>query len=318
MASKPYPRHRSNPDRSPRLRLPSAANWECVILVVTYTTLMKTTSRCAALVLLCGFVSVSHAAPFARESADSKTIKIYKLSKHVTAPELMPIDFTTSTENDCQSPLKGDVEFAEIVDPSGNPRNVFATRPAGNELDQLAAEIAAKDRFKPGERNGTKVAVSLTINIQLEACKISKADAYGNAIPKVRLRNQPTQVIGPPRNFEPESLPLAAISSPTLAGGNPSDPATSHNAVGAPIPINTPEAKYTEEARKLRIEGVCLVSLIVDAYGNPQNIRVVRSIGHGLDEAAIEAVKNYRFRPAMKDGHPVAVMMTIEVNFRLR
>jgi protein TonB len=56
--------------------------------------------------------------------------------------------------------------------------------------------------------------------------------------------------------------------------------------------------------------------MIVDAHGNPQIPRVVRALGYGLDEKALEAVRKYRFKPAMKAGDPVPVMITVEVNFR--
>ncbi len=83
-------------------------------------------------------------------------------------------------------------------------------------------------------------------------------------------------------------------------------------------PIFTPEAEFSDEARRAKYQGVCLISLIVDAQGNPQNPRVVRPLGMGLDEKALEAVRKYKFKPAMKDGRtPVPVMMSIEVNFRL-
>ena len=88
--------------------------------------------------------------------------------------------------------------------------------------------------------------------------------------------------------------------------------------VSAPIPIVQPEAEFSDEARRAKYQGVCLVSLIVDAQGNPQNPRVTRALGMGLDEKALEAVRKYKFKPAMKDGRiPVPVMITIEVNFRL-
>jgi TonB family protein len=88
--------------------------------------------------------------------------------------------------------------------------------------------------------------------------------------------------------------------------------------VSAPVPIFTPEAEFSDEARRAKYQGVCLISLIVDAQGNPQNPRVVRPLGMGLDEKALEAVRKYKFKPAMKDGRtPVPVMMSIEVNFRL-
>ena len=72
--------------------------------------------------------------------------------------------------------------------------------------------------------------------------------------------------------------------------------------VSAPVPIFTPEAEFSDEARRAKYQGVCLISLIVDAQGNPQNPRVVRPLGMGLDEKALEAVRKYKFKPAMKDG----------------
>lgn len=87
--------------------------------------------------------------------------------------------------------------------------------------------------------------------------------------------------------------------------------------VSAPVAIFTPEAEFSDEARRAKYQGVVLISLIVDSQGNPQNPRVVRPLGMGLDEKALEAVRKYKFKPAMKEGKPVAVMMSIEVNFRL-
>jgi periplasmic protein TonB len=88
--------------------------------------------------------------------------------------------------------------------------------------------------------------------------------------------------------------------------------------ISAPVVIHSVEAEFSDEARRAKYQGVCLISLIVDAQGNPQNIRVARSLGMGLDEKAIEAIRQYKFKPAMKDGKtPVPVPITIEVDFRL-
>ena len=89
------------------------------------------------------------------------------------------------------------------------------------------------------------------------------------------------------------------------------------NGVTQPIPIFTPEAEFSDEARRQKYQGVCVISLIVDAQGNPQNPRVVRPLGLGLDQKALQAVERYRFKPAKKDGKPVAVVMVVEVDFRL-
>ncbi len=87
--------------------------------------------------------------------------------------------------------------------------------------------------------------------------------------------------------------------------------------VSQPIPIFTPEAEFSDEARRQKYEGVCMISVIIDAQGNPQSPRVVRALGMGLDEKALQAVMKYRFKPARKDGKPVAVRISVMVNFRL-
>ena len=87
--------------------------------------------------------------------------------------------------------------------------------------------------------------------------------------------------------------------------------------VSAPVALNSVEAEFSDEARRAKYQGVCLISLIVNAQGDPINPRVVRALGMGLDEKALEAVRKYKFRPAMKGRTPVPVMITVEVNFRL-
>ncbi|MGB9032827.1 MAG: TonB family protein, partial [Acidobacteriaceae bacterium] len=88
-------------------------------------------------------------------------------------------------------------------------------------------------------------------------------------------------------------------------------------AVSVPSLVYAATPSYSEAARKAKLEGIVLLKLVVDEDGNPQNVRVVRPLGMGLDEKAIEAVRRYRFNPALKDGVPVPVEINVEVNFRL-
>jgi TonB family protein len=87
--------------------------------------------------------------------------------------------------------------------------------------------------------------------------------------------------------------------------------------VSAPSVLSKVEPEYSEEARKAKWQGTVVLQLVVDDQGRPQNLKVLRSLGLGLDQKAIEAVEKWRFKPGMKDGKPVPVMATIEVNFRL-
>ncbi|MBV9146248.1 MAG: energy transducer TonB, partial [Acidobacteria bacterium] len=87
--------------------------------------------------------------------------------------------------------------------------------------------------------------------------------------------------------------------------------------------VSPPKLKYkvdpdfSEEARKAKHQGTVLLSIIIGPDGKVRDPHVVQSLGLGLDEKAMEAVRTWLFEPAMKDGRPVAVAVQIEVNFRL-
>jgi protein TonB len=87
--------------------------------------------------------------------------------------------------------------------------------------------------------------------------------------------------------------------------------------VSAPRAIYTPEPEFSEEARKAKYQGVVVLNIIVGTDGRVHNPRVVRSLGMGLDEKAVEGVKTWKFDPSKKDGRAVAVEMNIEVAFNL-
>jgi TonB family protein len=87
--------------------------------------------------------------------------------------------------------------------------------------------------------------------------------------------------------------------------------------VSAPRALDTPDPEYSEEARKAKYQGTCVLWLIVGPDGKPRDVKVARALGMGLDQKAIEAVRNWKFQPAMEDGKPVAVQINVEVNFRL-
>jgi TonB family protein len=87
--------------------------------------------------------------------------------------------------------------------------------------------------------------------------------------------------------------------------------------VSEPHVIHSVEPEFTPEARQANFQGDVAIELIVDAQGNPQDIRVTRHLGMGLEQKAIDAVRQYKFHPAMYQGHPVAVQIVIDVDFHL-
>jgi TonB family protein len=261
-----------------------------------------------AFALLCLLLSTSLCAQVSQESQDtSRPIKIYKPGKHIFSPELLAGDFSSLIDPTCQGTVADDAQYAMIIDPMGQPRNIIATGPAKGGLASLAAEIAAGDRFSVGQKGDASVAVSITVNIHLEGCVSSESNANHR---RYALAKPPLQTVGPASNLEPGSLRIPAVSNQSAQSQN--------GLITAPVAIFDPEASYSPEAKRKKIQGVCLVSMVVDVNGIPQNLRVIKPLGYGLDESAMDAVKTYRFKPATKGGQPVPVMMTVQVNFRLK
>ena len=170
--------------------------------------------------------------------------------------------------------------------------------------------------------------------------------------PEMVVRNEHPKLTAEPTVIVPPQIKMAANNMPTfgdpmshLPSGPPSNGTGSGGGIGsgsgggvgvgsgpgvgegrgggmgggvsAPRAIFSPEPEYSEEARKAKYQGTCVLWLVVGPDGRPRDIKVSRTLGLGLDEKAIEAVKQWKFEPAMKDGKPVAVQISVEVTFHL-
>jgi periplasmic protein TonB len=102
---------------------------------------------------------------------------------------------------------------------------------------------------------------------------------------------------------------------PRLGGGNGA-PATSVDQ--GPVLLNNPQPRYTEEARKNKIQGVVLVRVLIGSDGQVKRVTVTRGLPDGLDEQAIQAAYQLRFKPAMKSGQPVSFWKPVQIEFNLR
>jgi TonB family protein len=139
----------------------------------------------------------------------------------------------------------------------------------------------------------------------LRDCSIQpNAPKAGTPVPEPQPQPQVSQVSNipnaPPTNVETSTTPSNEITMPTL--------------------ISQVPAEYSEEARRDKLNGTVKLVLTVDEEGNPQNVMVAKSLGMGLDESAVEAVKHYRFKPAVdqRTGKPVTAQMSVNVDFRLQ
>jgi protein TonB len=89
-------------------------------------------------------------------------------------------------------------------------------------------------------------------------------------------------------------------------------------AVSRPVLLSGPPPRYTKVALHARVEGAVIVQAMIDERGRVQDVRVLRGLPMGLDQAAVEAVMDWTFEPAKLQGRSVKVYYTLTVNFRLQ
>jgi TonB family protein len=94
-------------------------------------------------------------------------------------------------------------------------------------------------------------------------------------------------------------------------------PLGSSPGITPPRVVHKVKPQYTADARAAHIQGNVVLQIVVTEEGRAANMRVISSLGHGLDEQAMESVGQWDFAPARKDGQPVSSRATVELNFRL-
>lgn len=227
----------------------------------------------------------------------------------VEEPQLIPAEMPLAPTEKCKKPRENTVYFSLVIDKQGMPQQIKLLNALGTDEDLFAIEALRKDRFRPAHKDGVALAVKRSMAVVVNTCVEHTKGAGASQFEKLRLNALPRQTLQPARDS-------AAVLE--VKGDETAVVAKVGGAVSAPTPIYIPNAIYTADARKRKIQGECFIRLIVDAQGFPQNPQVVRPLDPGLDAAALEAVRHYRFNPAVKKGvGPVPVVITVAVNFRL-
>lgn len=204
-----------------------------------------------------------------------------------------------------------------LIDTAGKPRNIMFLKPLGTDLDKFALKIAEADRFTPGTSNGTPVVFAASLEVDIRACAEQKEDGHGNKTYWLHLRSLPVQGLGVDPHPTEEAILAPDSRAPQDARISADSVYKIGGEVSAPAVLFMREARFSNEARQNKYTGICVLSFIVDTRGMPQDVQVVKPLGFGLSEQAIKAVEGYRFKPAMKNGVPVPVKMSVEVAFNL-
>lgn len=225
----------------------------------------------------------------------------------LTAPILLSPTVTVSMPKHCDE-FNGVVKFAGTIDAVGLPHALTTLEASDRRLIGFATELVQAQRFRPGIIDGLPTAVAVELTVGLHTCAQREKHQTDGNFYQFTLRAHPLialAVVAPHAAQETVAATLTEAASAGQLGDR----------ISAPIPTVTADPKIPVSG-KLPKRGHCFLGVTVDANGIPQNIHVVRELEPELDSNAIEAVKNWRFRPALRDGGtPIAVEGTVVATF---
>ncbi len=193
---------------------------------------------------------------------------------------------------------QGDEWLQTTVNEEGQATEIEVTTSLGYGLDAKAVQAVQKWRFKPAtDSNGNPVSAVTHIQVQFQLFR------------------------GPykPPSDSPSSAPNKAIPLDIVRVDNSKQPTnTPPDPKSYPACIYCPRPNLTDEAKKKKINGDVWLEAFVSADGKVGDVKVTKSLGYGLDEEAIKAVKGWRFRPAVdSSGKPVGQWTSIQIQFQI-
>lgn len=182
--------------------------------------------------------------------------------------------------------LEGQVQLQVVVEEDGHI-SIISLISGERTLGGAAMNVVHKWKFEPFTQNAKPVRVQQKLVF--------------NFVPTNKLAELQLPL------SQPSVIPPFTGTGVFRVGGG----------VSAPRVLYAPDPEYSDEARSAKLEGVCVLSVVVGPDGLPRDIKVARSLGMGLDEKALESVRQWRFKPAMKDGRPVPVAIDVSLEFKL-
>jgi len=190
---------------------------------------------------------------------------------------------------------EGTAAISFVVDEQGAVGRFKIVNASENVWGQEAIVLVSQWRFKPGAKDNKPVAVPATLEL-----------AWG------------------PRELDPERISRLRVAL-DFTGWAPVKPEARQATFSPPIPsppgieiLNQVQPTYSQEARDAHLEGAVLVSLVTQENGKPTNLRIVEGLGKGLDESALEAVSQWRFKPLYLNGVFSPSEITLRIYFKLK
>jgi len=212
---------------------------------------------------------------------------VYYPGPEVTAPRMLRTVLALYPDGRSGKDVEGMSVFAMVIDARGIPTHLQLLHSHGDAFDQFASAAVQHSVFEPGKLDGKPVPVWIDVRVVFHANRSA-------ATPQVLVAERDL----PPPN---ESQLEDKHHNPLL--------------YTPPFLIHTVDADFADPFTAHPFVQVATLSVLVDAEGQPQQVRVVRGLGFGLDEKAEAAVWHYRFLPATKKGQRIADHREVMVSF---
>jgi len=220
-----------------------------------------------------------------------------------TGPAFLSRQAAEYTEEARQAKLEGAVTLTLTFGADGKTHDVRVVKSLGLGLDEKAVEAARKWTFRPAYQDGNPVDYPTTVTMSFHL--VPAAPGALEIARKSKSGPQDAhQVI-----LTPDPTVMAATKSYFIVSPSPG--------VTLPLLVSKTDPEYSELARNAKYQGTLTMSVSIGADGAMHGVRVLKSLGLGLDEKGIEAVKQWKFQPAYQDGKPIPYTATIQVEFRL-
>jgi TonB family protein len=270
--------------------------------------------------LLIAFLPVAFAASQQPDSptprpalAQPANANVYYAGPGVTAPVLYPSTVSISAPQHCVA-VNGVVKLSALVDENGVPRDVLALQSDDARLNDFATSFVAAQRFKPGTHNDIPAAIKIAVTAALHTCALPAKKNTPQEDITLTLSSHPfldiAILVAPSASPETANRVSAGLTAGSEVANHPAGD------ISVPTPIFQPNPRVAKKAKLKNDVGSCLIGATIDAYGVPQNVKVVTSLEPSLDENAMKAIKTWRFNPALRDATtPVPFELMIAVTF---